>query len=215
MRLYHSPTSPFVRKVMVVLHETGQLEEVTLVPAAGTPLDPGSMPLAQNPLGKVPTLERASGAALYDSRVICRYLDDRAATAGDRGAEGRTGPGLYPAPPRLWESLTLESTGDGIMEAALQMVYESRLRPDEHALPAIVEGQWAKVERALDMLEQRWLSHLAGPFDIGQVAVGCALGYLDLRHAARGWRRGRDGLADWAARVLDRPSMLATAPPPG
>ncbi len=202
MRLYHSATSPFVRKVMVVLHETGLIDEVDLVPAAGTPLAPEGMPLAQNPLGKIPTLERAGGAALYDSRVICRYLDDR---AGGR---------LYPAPPRLWETLTLEATADGIMEAAVLMVYEARLRPPEQALQAIVEAQWAKCLRALDALEGRWLSHLAGPLDIGQIGVGCALGYLDLRHGARNWRHGREGLAAWQARFATRPAMAATIPPP-
>ena len=87
MKLYYSPASPYVRKVMVVLHETSQQDAVTLVPAAGTALEPGTMPLAQNPLGKLPTLERPDGTALYDSRVICRYLDDL--------GSGR----LYPAPP--------------------------------------------------------------------------------------------------------------------
>lgn len=202
MRLHYSPASPFVRKAMVVLHETGLVDEVEIAPATGTPLAPGSLPTAQNPLGKIPTLERAGGPALYDSRVICRFLDDR---AGGR---------LHPPAPRLWETLTLEATGDGIMDAAVLMVYESRLRPPEHVLDEIVEAQWAKVTRALDALEARWLSHLAGPLDIGQIAVACALGYLDLRHDARAWRRGREGLADWAERFAARPSMQATQPPP-
>lgn len=206
MRLFHSQTSPFVRKVMVVLHETGQTADVDLVPAMGTPLVPGTMPLAQNPLGKIPALERAGGATLYDSRVICRFLDDRAQT-------GEGGRSLYPAAPRLWETLTLEATGDGIMEAALLMVYEARLREPEHVLPEIVEAQWGKVARALDALEGRWLSHLAGPTDIGQIAVGCALEYLDFRHGARTWRHGREGLAAWAARFAERESMQATRPP--
>lgn len=202
MRLHYSPNSPFARKVLAVLHETGQTDEVALVSTAGTPLDPGNLPVAQNPLGKIPTLERDGGAALYDSRVICRYLDER---AGGR---------LYPAAPRLWEALTLEATGDGIMDAAVLMIYEARLRPPEHVLSDIVEAQWAKVTRALDALEGRWLSHLAGPLDIGQIAIGCALGYLDFRHGARNWRHGRAGLADWEARFARRPSMASTAPPP-
>src|SRR6187401_544736 len=113
MRLFHSSTSPFVRKVMVTLHETGQLDRVELVPAVGTPMASGTMPVAENPLGKVPTLERPDGPALYDSRVITRYLD--ALGSG----------GLYPEAPRLWETLTLEATGDGISEAALLIVYEA------------------------------------------------------------------------------------------
>ncbi len=201
MKLYHSANSPYVRKVMVLLLEAGRAGEVTLVPAVGTPVDPGSMPVAQNPLGKVPALERDDGPALYDSRVICRYLDDRFAS------------GLYPAAPRLWETLVLEATGDGMLDAALLMVYESRVRPEERQHSPWVEAQWAKVARALDALEERWLSHLAGPLCMGQIAVACALGYLDLRHGGRVWREGRPGLAAFAARMAARDSMIATVPP--
>jgi len=199
MRLFHSPTSPFVRKVMVTLHETGQAGDVTLVPAMGTPVDAGSMPLAQNPLGKIPALERDDGPALYDSRVICRFLDDRAAA------------NLYPAP-HLWDVLTLEATADGIMDAAVLMVYESRVRPEENRFAPWVDGQWTKIDRALDALDQRWLSHLQGPLDMGQIAVGVALGYLDFRHGNRDWRSGRPGLAAWEAVFAARASMVATLP---
>lgn len=201
LRLYHSLTSPYVRKVMILLHETAQLDAVELVPATGTPVDPGSMPLAQNPLGKIPALERPDGPALYDSRVICRYLDHR---AGGR---------LYPAPPRLWESLTLEATADGILDAAILMVYESRVRPDNLRFEAWVEGQWAKISRAIDAVEARWVSHLSGPLDIGQIAVACALGYLDFRHGDRDWRNAHPGLAAWYSGFAARPSMEATVPP--
>ena len=200
MKLFHSPASPYVRKVMVVLHETGQQDDVTLVPAMGTALDPGTMPVAHNPLGKLPTLERDGAGALYDSRVICCFLDDR--------GEGR----LYPPAPALWETLTLEATADGIMDAAILMVYEHRLRPPELVSTAVLEAQWTKIARALDALEGRWLSHLAGPIDIGQIALGCALGYLDFRLGDRDWRRGRDGLAAWEARLAQRPSLQATRP---
>ena len=200
MRLFHSPTSPFVRKVMVTLHETGQAADVTLVPAKGTPVDPGSMPLGQNPLGKIPALERDDGPAIYDSRVICRFLDDRARA------------NLYPSP-RQWEVLTLEATADGIMDAAVLMVYESRVRPEENRFAPWVEGQWAKIGRALDALDQRWLSHLNGPLDMGQIAVGVALGYLDFRHGDRDWRNGRPGLSAWNAVFAERASMVATRPP--
>ncbi len=199
MRLFHSPTSPFVRKVMVTLHETGQAGDVTLVPATGTPVDAGSMPLAQNPLGKIPVLDRDDGPALYDSRVICRYLNDRAAAH------------LYPGP-RLWDVLTLEATADWIMDAAVLMVYESRVRPEARRFAPWVDGQWAKIDRALDVLEERVQSHLQGPLDMGQIAVGAALGYLDFRHADRGWRAGRPGLAAWNAVFAERPSMVATRP---
>jgi glutathione S-transferase len=200
MRLYHSPTSPFVRKVVVTLHELGLVDRVELVPASGTALDPGSIPLALNPLGKIPCLERTDGPALYDSRVICRYLDDL--------ASGR----LYPGKPRLWETLTLEATADGIAEAMLAIVYEARMRPEAHRRAEIVEAQWSKAARSLDAIEARWMAYLAGPFDMGQLALGCALGYLDFRGADRDWRAGRPSLAAWAARVAERPSLKATEP---
>jgi glutathione S-transferase len=200
MRLYSSPASPFVRKVTVVLHETGLLPGVEMVAAGGTPVAPGTMPVTRNPLGKIPVLEREDGPALYDSRVICRYLDD---LAGGR---------LYPEKPRLWETLTLEATGDGMMEAAVLMVYEERTRPEEKRFDGWVEGQWAKIDRGLDALEARWVAHLAGPLDAGQIAVGCALGYLDFRLAGRDWRTGRPALAAWEGRFAARPAMQATRP---
>lgn len=200
MRLFHSPTSPYVRKVMVQLHETGLLPQVELVTGAGTPVDPGKAPLEANPLGKIPALERDEGPALYDSRVICRYLDDL------------SGAGLYPQGSRLWDTLVLEATADGILDAALLMVYEIRIRPEEIRHAPWVEGQWAKVDRALDAIETRWIPHLQGPLDMGQIALGCALGYLDFRHAARGWRNGRPHLAAWEAHFAERPSMQATRP---
>lgn len=200
MRLFHSPTTPFGRKVMVLLLETGQDGAVEVIPASGSPIDPGTQPVDANPLGKIPTLVLDDGTALYDSRVICRYLDDRA------------GAGLYPEPPRLWRTLTLEATADGILEAALLMVYEARLRPGELRFAPWVEGQWAKIARALAMLETRWQDHLAGPLDMGQIALACALSYLDFRHGARDWRSGHPGLAAWHEQMAARESMTATQP---
>ena len=200
MRLYFSPTSPYVRKVVVLLHETGQSGEVALVAASGNPVDRGTAPVEANPLGKVPALERPDGPALYDSRVICRYLD------------ARFGAGLYPDGARLWDTLTVEATADGILDAALLMIYEVRIRPEGLRHAPWVEGQWAKVDRALDALETRWMDHLEGPLEAGQIAVGCALGYLDFRHDGRGWRNGRPRLAAWYAGFAARPSMLATLP---
>ena len=200
MRLFDSATSPFARKVRVLLHETGLLPGVELVPSAGTPTAPGTLPVTRNPLGKVPVLEREDGPALYDSRVICRYLDD---LAGGR---------LYPDKPRLWDTLTLEATGDGMMEAAVLMIYEGRTRPEDKRFDGWVDAQWTKVARALDAVENRWMAHLAGPLDAAQIAVGCALGYLDFRLANRTWREARPALAAWEARFAARPSMQATRP---
>jgi len=201
MKLYYSATSPYVRKVMVLLHETGQLNDVTLHESSGTPITPAEGLPAKNPLSKVPALERPDGPALYDSRVICAYLDDRGSA------------GLYPDGPRRWDTLTLEATADGILDAALAMTYEARLRPEEIRWQPWVDGQWAKISRACAALNTRWMSHLAGPLDMGQIAVACALGYVDFRHDKRGWRKENDALSDWYANFSTRPSMAATAPP--
>ncbi len=201
LRLIGSATSPFVRKVRVLLAEAGHTGAVDMVAAAGTPLDPGTMPVAQNPLGKIPTLERDDGPALYDSRVICRYLDDRFAA------------GLYPAPPALWSVLTLEATADGILEAAVAMVYELRLRDATQVSAPVLDAQWTKIARSLRAVEDRWMGHLAGRLDMGQIAVGVALSYLDFRHDARAWRTHAPALAAWHAAFSARPSMLSTAPP--
>lgn len=197
MKLLMSPASPFVRKVRVLLRETDQLSAVEEVDVANSPLAPDAAVLAANPLGKIPALLRNDGPAIYDSRVICRYLDARARA------------GLYPES-RLWEVLTLEATADGLMEAALAMVYEARFRPEAARSADWVEAQWAKVSQALDAIDSRWMSHLSGPLNMGQIAVGCALGYLDLRHADRGWRDNRDPLAAWHLRFAARDSMVAT-----
>lgn len=203
MHLYYSPTSPYVRKVAVLIAEAGLEGRVERVAASGTPLEPGSLPLGENPLGKVPVLVTADGA-LYDSRVICRYLDDVA------------GAGAYPAGGALWRTLVLEAMADGILDAALLMVYEGRLRPEALRFAPWTEAQWAKIARALDVLERDWLDHLmaarTGCPDMGHIALGAALGYVDFRLGARGWRAGRPALAAWADGFLERPAMVATQP---
>ncbi|MEH7828125.1 glutathione S-transferase [Gemmobacter denitrificans] len=201
MRLYHSPTSPYVRKVVVTLSETGLLEKVALVPVQTTPIAPDDLILAQNPLGKIPALELDTGEVLYDSRVICRWIDDHA------------GAGLYGTGAAHWPIVTLEATADGILDAAVLMVYEWRMRPEERRHSPWVEGQWGKIARALDALETRWMDRLQGPLTMGQIAVGAALGYLDFRHADRGWRADHPHLAAWEAEFSARPSMQATRPP--
>lgn len=200
MKLYHNPASPFVRKVKVTLAVLKLTDRVTLEDVVVTPTSPGDQVPAKNPLGKIPALEREGGPTIYDSRVICNYLNDLA--SGN----------LYPDPPRLWETLTLEATADGIMDAAVLMVYEGRVRPEEKQYDDWVEAQWAKVERSVDALEARWMSHLAGPLDISHIATGCALGYLDFRHPGRDWRGTRPQLAKWFEVFGASPQMQDTQP---
>ncbi len=200
MKLYHSAASPFVRKVMVLLHEAGAMDRVTLIPAAVSPLKPDAMPIDHNPLGKIPALETDDGTAIYDSRVITRYLDETLKA------------GLYPAAPRLWDTLTLEATADGMTEAAVLIRYEFHIRPEGSRSHDWAEGQWHKIDRALTAVEDRRMGHLSGPLDMGQIALACALGYLDFRHPERDWRKVRPALAAWAVGFMDRPAMRATNP---
>jgi glutathione S-transferase len=150
-------------------------------------------------MGKIPALIRADGPAIYDSRVITRFLDDLA------------GANLYPQS-SIWEILTLEATADAIMDATVSMAYETRLRPADQQSPDWIEAQWAKAARGIAAINSRWMSHLTGPLNIGQIAVACALSYVDLRHDARGWRNGNEALAHWHAAFCARDSMVATKP---
>lgn len=199
MKLFSSPTSPFVRMVLVTLRETGQLDDVDVTPIKTTALESDPELIAVNPVGKIPTLVRPNAPAMFDSRVICRFLDARANA------------GLYPEN-RIWDVLTLEAMGHGITEAALAMAYERNLRPADIRWNTWIDRQWDKAARGLDALETRWMSHLNGPLDISQIVVGCGLGYIDFRHGDRNWRSGRDSLAAWYEGFSQRPAMLETVP---
>jgi len=199
MQLIMSPASPFVRKIRVLIREATLLDVIEEVYITTTPLASASEALAANPLGRIPSLVRDEGPALYDSRVISRYLDDYASA------------NLYPTS-RLWEVLTLEATGEGIMDSTVSMSYEERLRPQEKQSEDWIEAQWSKASRALDAICARWMSHLEGPLNMGQISVACALSYIDLRHDARNWRDGRKTLADWHAAFETRQSMVDTRP---
>lgn len=201
MKLFYTSTSPFVRKVIVLIAETG-LEGIETVAASGTMLAPNPEVIARNPLGKIPALMREDGPTLYDSRVICQFLNAQA------------GASIYPQAPRLWDTLTIEATADGIMDAAILIRYESHIRPEERRFAPWAEAQWAKIERALNALESRWLDHLNGPFDMGHIATVCALDYLDFRYSTRDWRKGRTQLARWLEGISTRPSLQKTQPHP-
>ncbi|MDF1855407.1 glutathione S-transferase [Pseudooceanicola sp.] len=199
MKLMSSPASPFVRKVRVQILESGLTDQIEEIFVSTTPTNSDPDLIAANPLAKLPSLIRDDGPTLYDSRVITRYLD------------AKSGAGLYPEA-RLWEVLTLEATADGILDSAVSMIYEHRVRPPEMVFDGWIEAQWSKVERAVKVVNDRWMSHLAGPLDMGQVGIACALGYLDFRHPDRGWRDGNGALDDWYATFVERPAMQATIP---
>jgi glutathione S-transferase len=200
MKLYFSAASPFVRKVMVVLHETDQLDDVERIDVSLTPLAPSDVVRAANPLSKLPALERQDGPALYDSRVICAFLDDRANTM------------LYGDGAMHWDILTLEATGDGLMDAAVSARYEMFLRPEDKRWPDWADAQVDKALGAIRAVERLWLAHLAKPLSMGHIAIGCALGYMDFRHEAVDWRSQAPGLAEWYTAFSARPSMAATRP---
>ncbi|MGB3689430.1 MAG: glutathione S-transferase [Jannaschia helgolandensis] len=198
MQLLSSPASPFARKCRVLLIETAQ-DDIEVRDVAASPMGGDAALNAANPSGKIPALVRDEGPAIYDSRVICRFLDHRAQS------------GLYPEN-RLWEVLSLEANCDAVLESALAITYEKRLRPENLWWPEWFDAQWTKIARSLDALESRSMPMLQGPLTMGQIAVGCALEYLDLRHDDRDWRAGRDVLAGWQAAFSARPAMAATAP---
>lgn len=199
MKLYHAGTSPYVRKVMVMLHLTGQIDQVELIDGGGTPIDPNQSTAAANPLGKIPCLVTDDAGTLFDSRVICRYVDWR--------GKG----GLYPEGAALFPVLTQEALSDGIMDAAILAVYEGRLRPAEIQFAPWVEAQLGKCMNGVKALEAT-VDTLQGPANAGHIAVGCALGYLDLRHGDRNWRGAAPKLAEWFEGFGATPAMQATVP---
>lgn len=202
MTLFHSPLSPFVRKVMIVLHETGQLDRVTLQAVNVSPVNGDDQLNQDNPIGKIPALRLEDGTVLHDSRVICEYLDLQ-----------HVGNPLIPREGSArWRRLTLASQADAIMDAAVSTRYETFLRPEDKRWDGWVQAQGEKIRRSLADLEQAHLAELASTFDIAAIGVACALGYLDLRQPQFGWREQQPGLAAWYAEVLKRPSMAATAP---
>lgn len=199
MHLIMSPPSPYARKARVMLRETGLIDRIDEIHVQSSPLKSAPEILAANPTGKIPALVRDDGPAIYDSRVITRYLDDLADA------------NLYPNR-SLYEVLTLEATADAIMDATVGMVYEMRLRPDAQQSPDWLEAQWGKAARAISAINARWMSHLEGPLNAAHIAVGCALAYVDFRHGHREWQKGNESLAAWQATFVQRSAMVETDP---
>lgn len=197
MKLYHSPASPYVRKVMVVAQETGQTIEK--LQSAASPINRDEKIAKTNPSGKVPTAILDDGQALYDSRVITRWLDAQ-----------HNGPKMYPEGDGLWTVLRREALAEGLLDAALLARYELAMRPEALRWEDWLNGQIAKLDSSLDQME-----HESSGFqgvDAGLIAIGCALGYLDFRFSDHGWRDGRPSLSDWFKTFSTRPSMIDTAP---
>ena len=201
MKLYHSPASPFVRKALVAAHEIGLADGIEIVPMAMTPV--ASVPELdeENPLGKIPALVLDDGSALYDSPVICEYLDTR-----------HDGPRLFPADgPARWTALRRQALADGLLDAAILCRYETFLRPEERRWTNWIDGQRGKFRRALDALEGE-ADAFGDTVDIGTISAACAADYLDFRSLDDGWRDTRPRLAAWLERFAARPSMQATLP---
>lgn len=197
MKILFSPFSPFVRKCLVTAHELGLDERLQLLASNANPVQRDGEIIRLNPLGKVPTFFTDEGQVLYDSRVACEYLNDL------------VGGVLIPAAgARRWETLTLQSLGDGVSEAALLARYEDVARPEALRWSEWRSAQLDKAETSLAHLEAK-PALLEGRVDLGSLSVGIALWYLDLRFPNLGWRARYPAVAAWYAAFSQRPSMQA------
>ncbi len=196
MRLFVSPTSPYARAVLVLIHEKQAVDRVEV-----TGVDPWSDPAelqAVNPTGKVPALVTDQGWGLAETWAILDYLD--AVLPGS--------PLTPPDGPARWASLRRAALGHGLIDAAYGAVFERR-RPAAHQSPAAIDRHLAAIDRLVPALDAL-VPAADTAFDRGAVVVACALAYLDLRHGALEWRGRGPALADWFARIAARPSITGT-----
>ncbi|MBV8536912.1 MAG: glutathione S-transferase N-terminal domain-containing protein [Alphaproteobacteria bacterium] len=199
MKLYFSAASPYVRKVMVTAIETGLDKKIEQMPTSVVPTKPNADIARDNPLMKVPTLLTDGGEALFDSRVICEYLDSL--------HDGRK---LIPASGgERWRVMRLQALADGILDAGLISRYELAIRPQEKQWSDWLAGQGKKVTQGLDLAENE---NLGGPLNLGQIAIACAIGWLEFRKPFGDVRPGRPKLFKWYDEFAKRPSLQATAP---
>jgi glutathione S-transferase len=199
MKLHWSPRSPFVRKVMIVVHERGLTARIDCVRTVAATTKPHAELMRDNPLSKIPTLVLDDGTVIYDSPVICEYLD---------ALDGS--PKLFPAEPsaRL-VALRRQALGDGFLEMMV-LLRDERMR----AHPSNIHMASTAVRKAvvLKSLEGEAPQLAAAPFGIGHIAIGCALSYLDFRYADDDWRKDHPRIAEWHAAFAARPSAKATEP---
>ena len=207
MKIRYSPTSPFVRKVMVVAYETGLEPRIERIPTAVAPTKRNDDVARENPLVKIPALTTDDGLVIYDSCVICEYLDTV-----------HNGEKLFPAGGKArWLALRQQALGDGLLDAAILGRYES-LRPREFQWQEWIDAQLRKVRGALSALEMECeAGDLAAVADgstptIGQITIGCGLGYLDFRYASEAWRERHKRLAAWYDDFAKRRAMQLTVP---
>lgn len=188
MILRSSPSSPFGRKCKMSAHILGLMDKIEITRA--NTQDPEDSIRQENPLGKIPILILDDGARLYDSAVICEYLDSLA--GGGR---------LFPSDDTRWPALTLHALSDGMIDASILQVYETRYRPEEKRHRDWVDFQQEKVQRGLTWLEANTPQMRTSPH-IGDITLACALGYLDFRFTGA-WREGHPNLLAWLERFAD------------
>lgn len=199
MILRHSPTSPYVRKVTVSAAELGLSDSIAW--KATDPWNPEDDLPNVNPFGKVPALVLDNGEVLYESALICEYLDSL-----------HDGKKLFPpAGEARWQALKLHALGNGLLEASVLRLIENMRRPKEFYWADWDARQKDKIERALDVLEET-ASQLEERVTIGPITIGCALGYIDFRFPDEDWRGAHPRLAAWYEAFAERPSMRSTAP---
>jgi len=201
MKLYTNKASPFARKTRIVVREAGLTGRVEEIETIVSPVAVNEALARDNPLVKIPALVTDAGETLFDSRVICEFLDTLHA--------GRK---FFPASgPQRFAALRRQSLTDGILDAAVLCRYETAVRPETLRWKDWIEGQKRKIFGGLAALEPE-ASSWADEFNIGQVGAACVLGYLDFRFADWDWRGGHPQLKGWFERVSARPSVSATAP---
>jgi glutathione S-transferase len=205
MELLFAPTSPYVRKVMVCAHLTGQLDNIRLLDSAAHPVRRDPRIAAHNPLAKVPTLILEDGKSLYDSRVICEYL----ASLSEAGQ-------IFPASgPARWTALGHQALGDGLLDAALLARYERTARPAAFQWPAWRDALLTKVMACLAAIDAVAADLATDAPGIGEITIGCALGYLDFRFPELDWRAEFAQAGRWNAAFQALPAMQATRPHEG
>lgn len=201
MELWFNQASPFARKVRILLREKKLLSQVIEVPTTVSPVAVNASLALRNPLVKIPMLVLDDGESLYDSRVICEYLD------GLHGGEKS----LPLAGAARFATLRLQALADGICDAAVQCRYEQAIRPESLRWDTWINGQMGKIIGSLDAMEAQ-ASDWTENFDLGQMATVAALGYIDFRFHSLAWRQNHPRLSEWSKVVAMRRSVAATNP---